>query len=382
MMGAMAQRTRTVALAAGGTGGHMFPAEALAGELVQRGIKVALITDSRGRGFGDRLKQVSVHQISAGQIGGGVVDRAQGALRLAIGLFQARGILARLRPGAVVGFGGYPSLPTMIAANRAGRTTVLHEQNAVLGRANRLLAPKAAKVAIAFPAIETFGRVEADRLVYTGNPVRAAIAAVGGTAYAPPHAGGPIELLVLGGSQGARVFGRVLPAAVALLPGALRSRIHLSQQCRPENLDEVRAAYAGLSLAPDLASFFDDVPARLARAHLVIARAGASTTAELTAAGRPAILVPYPFAMDDHQTANARALDAAGGAWLMPERALTPEALAARLTALLDDVPTLARAAAAARAAGRPDAAARLADMVMELLPEGDAAHTRRGVAA
>jgi UDP-N-acetylglucosamine--N-acetylmuramyl-(pentapeptide) pyrophosphoryl-undecaprenol N-acetylglucosamine transferase len=375
MMGALARASaaRTVALAAGGTGGHMFPAEALAGELLHRGIKVALLTDRRGRSFGDGLGQVSIHQISAGTLGGGVVDRAQGALRLAIGLFQARGILARLRPGAVVGFGGYPSVPTMLAASRAGRPTVLHEQNAVLGRANRLLAPHAARLAVSFPTVQTFDRIAADRIVFTGNPVRPAIAVVGQSLYPAPAPDGPLELLVLGGSQGARVFGRLLPAAMALLPAALRERIRLVQQCRPENLEAARSAYAGMAQPPELAAFFDDVPVRLARAHLVIARAGASTVAELTAAGRPAILVPYPFATDDHQSANARALDAAGGAWLMAECALTPQSLAERLQALLGDPATLSRAAQAARAAGRPDAAARLADMVMGLLPEDDA---------
>jgi UDP-N-acetylglucosamine--N-acetylmuramyl-(pentapeptide) pyrophosphoryl-undecaprenol N-acetylglucosamine transferase len=364
---------RMVALAAGGTGGHMFPAEALAGELIARDVKVALITDRRGEVFGDRVKGVSVHQISAGVLAGGVVERAQGALRLAVGVFQARGILARLRPGAVVGFGGYPSVPTMLAASRAGIVTVLHEQNAVLGRANRLLAPRAVRIATGFPSIETFGRAAADKVVCTGNPVRAAIAAVGTVPYPAPEPGGPLRLLVMGGSQGARVFGRLIPAAVALLPEALRRRLIIAQQCRGENIEEARAAYACLPQAPELATFFHDVPERLASVHLVIARAGASTVAELGAAGRPAILVPYPFATDDHQAANARAVVEAGGAWLMPERTLTPESLAEQLRALLVEPAILASAAACMRAAGRPDATARLADMVIELLPENGA---------
>jgi UDP-N-acetylglucosamine--N-acetylmuramyl-(pentapeptide) pyrophosphoryl-undecaprenol N-acetylglucosamine transferase len=375
-------RTVTVALAAGGTGGHMFPAEALAGELLARGLTVALLTDRRGEAFGERVTGMSVHAISAGVLAGGVVQKAEGALRLAVGLFQARGILARLKPRVVVGFGGYPSVPTMLAASRAGIVTVLHEQNAVLGRANRLLAPRAARLATAFAKVETFDRVPPERMLHIGNPVRAAVIAVGTGPYPAVVADGPVRLLVTGGSQGARVFGRVVPAAVALLPEPLRRRLVIAQQCRQENLDEVRAAYAGQTPPPELSRFFGDLPERLAAANLVICRAGASTTAELTAAGRPAILVPYPFATDDHQSANARALAEAGGAWLMPERALTPESLAAQLRALLEDPVQLSKAAACARNAARPDAAARLADAVIELLPENGASHEHREAAA
>ncbi|MBX6320550.1 MAG: undecaprenyldiphospho-muramoylpentapeptide beta-N-acetylglucosaminyltransferase [Rhodospirillaceae bacterium] len=360
----------------------MFPAEALAGELMAHSVAVALITDRRGEAFGKRLAGVSVHQVSAGMLAGGVVQKAEGALRLAVGLFQARAVLARLRPQVVVGFGGYPSVPTVLAAARTGIATVLHEQNAVLGRANRLLAPRAARLATAFARIETFGRVPPERIVYTGNPVRPAIAAVGADPFPTPTSDGPLNLLVLGGSQGARVFARVVPAAVALLPETLRRRLVIAQQCRPEDLEAARAAYAGQALEPTLSPFFDDMPARLAAAHLVIARAGASTVAELGAAGRPAILVPYPFATDDHQTANARALVEADGAWLMPERTLTPETLAARLRGLLLDPPALAHAAAAARGAGRRDAAACLARAVMEFLPEDGARPAPREAAA
>jgi UDP-N-acetylglucosamine--N-acetylmuramyl-(pentapeptide) pyrophosphoryl-undecaprenol N-acetylglucosamine transferase len=282
----------------------------------------------------------------------------------------------------VVGFGGYPSVPTMLAASRAGIVTVLHEQNAVLGRANRLLAGRAARVATAFPKVETFGRVAPERMLTVGNPVRAAIIAVGTGPYPAVVADAPVRLLVTGGSQGARVFGRVGPAAVALLPEAMRRRLAITQQCRPENLDEVRAAYAGQTPAPELSAFFQDMPERLAAANLVICRSGASTTAELTAAGRPAILVPYPFATDDHQTANAQALAEAGGAWLMPERTLTPETLAAQLQSLLAEPHQLCRAAACARSVARPDAAARLADAVIELLPENGASHEPREAAA
>jgi len=357
-----------ILLAAGGTGGHLFPAEALAGELLSRGHRVALVTDRRGGGFGERLPAVAVHRISAGAMTGtGVIRRAQGALQLAIGLFQARGLIALLVAAAIVGFGGYPSVPTVLAAARAGLPVLLHEQNAVLGRANRLLARRATLIAGAFPGLAIPGSTP---LAATGNPVRPAIAALSGLPYRAPASEEPLHLLVLGGSQGARVFSRVVPAAVALLPPALRTRLVLAQQCRPEDLDGVRAAYAGLGIAAHLASFFEDVPTLLSEAHLVIARAGASTVAELAAIGRPAILVPYPYAADDHQTANAASAAAAGAAWPLAERTLTAALLAERLTTLAGEPSTLAAAAAAAARSARLDAAARLADLVGDLLPQ------------
>lgn len=373
---------RLVVLAAGGTGGHMFPAEALAGELLARGLRVALVTDRRGRGFGDRLPAVETHRISAGGIsGGGMIRRARGVLKLAVGLVQARRLISQLAPDLAVGFGGYPSVPTILAAARAGVTTVLHEQNAVLGRANRLLARRATRIATSFPAVETMVPIDPGKLTLTGNPVRPAIAALADQPYpVPAGAEDAIGLLVLGGSQGARVFGRVVPAAIALLPRDLRSRLRIAQQCRVEDLESARAAYARLGLKAELATFFDDVPLRLSAAHLVISRSGASTVAELAAAGRPAILVPYPHATDDHQTANAKAVSEVGAAWLMPERVFTPEALAERLQSVLGQPATLAQAAACAHKAAHCDAAARLADLVIELMPRGNGADkTARG---
>lgn len=370
---------RLVLLAAGGTGGHMFPAEALAGELTGRAIAVALVTDRRGHGFGDRLPQVAVHRISAGGLAGaGLMRRAEGAIRLGIGFLQARRLLARLQPRLVVGFGGYASVPPVMAAQRAGMPTMLHEQNAVLGRANRLLARQARRVAASFP---TVAGIEPTRVTLTGNPVREAISAVGATPYPALGPESAIRLVVLGGSQGARVFSRVLPAAMELLSPDLRRRLAITQQCRPEDLDATRAAYAQLALPANLATFFEDVPQLLAGAHLVIARAGASTVAELAAAGRPALLVPYPFAADDHQTANARAISESGGAWLMPERVFTPQNLAERLHSIFAQPGTLAHAAVCARDAGRRDAASRLADLVVEMLG-GNGLHDDRREAA
>jgi UDP-N-acetylglucosamine--N-acetylmuramyl-(pentapeptide) pyrophosphoryl-undecaprenol N-acetylglucosamine transferase len=364
-MTATSKTTGAILLAAGGTGGHMFPAEALARALIDRGRRVILVTDRRGRGFGDRLPAVEVFRITAaGLAGGSLLRRAQGIAQLLRGYLQARRLVIRLRPALVVGFGGYASVPTVYAAQRAGLPTLLHEQNAVLGRANRMLAAQARAVATSFPKTAALGKAT-PRL--TGNPVRPAIAALGAQPY--PAMEGTLRLLVLGGSQGARVFARLIPAALAALAAERRRRIAIAQQCRPEDLEQVRSAYAALGQPAELADFFTDVAERLAIAHLVISRSGASTVAELAAAGRPAILLPYPHATDDHQTANAAAFAGAGAGWLMPEANASPESLARHLAMLLDNPAALSEAAAAAHNFGQGDAAVRLADLAEALIP-------------
>lgn len=370
-----------ILLAAGGTGGHMFPAEALARELLGRGRSVALVTDRRGRAFGDALPEVEVFRIHASAPSGSIVARLRGVAELALGTLQAQRLVSRLRPAAVVGFGGYPCVPAVLAAQRSRLPTVLHEQNAVLGRANRLLAGNARVIVTSFPAVSQVRPSDAGKVVRAGNPVRPAILAVRGLPYPETTGDGPLSLLVTGGSQGARVFSEVVPAALALLPDALRRRIRLSQQARPEDLERARAALASAGIEAEVSSFFKDMPERLAACHLAITRAGASTIAELTAAGRPALLVPYPHAMDDHQTANAQALADAGGAWLLPQGSLTPAVLASRLEALLTMPASLITAAAAARAWGAPDAASRLADAVLEACGGNGAATPTREAA-
>jgi len=356
-------RERPILLAAGGTGGHMFPAEALAKALIARGRRVVLVTDRRGKAFGDRLPEVEVHRIyAAGLAGGSALSRITGLVRLALGYLQAHALLARLRPVLVVGFGSYASVPTVWAAQHAGIPTLLHEQNAVLGRANRLLAARARAVATSFPETRALGQAK-PRL--TGNPVRPAIAALAEQPY--PAGDRPFRLLVLGGSQGARVFSRLIPAALAALAPEQSRSLAVAQQCRPEDLDQARRRYEDLGLSAELAAFFSDVAERLAISHLVISRSGASTVAELAAAGRPGILLPYPHATDDHQTANAAAFAAAGAGWLMPEAEATPESLAKRLAGLIADRTLLAAAASAARKFGERDAAGRLADLAEEL---------------
>jgi UDP-N-acetylglucosamine--N-acetylmuramyl-(pentapeptide) pyrophosphoryl-undecaprenol N-acetylglucosamine transferase len=362
-----------VVLAAGGTGGHMFPAEALAGALIGQGYAVALITDQRGQAFGDALAAVAVYRIRASRLPRHTMDRVKAVFSMALGLLDARSLLKRLQPVAVVGFGGYPSIPTVAAASLQGVPIVLHEQNAVLGRANRRLAGRAKAIATAFERVSRIPEKVSVELV--GNPVRPAIASVRAQPYrAKPD--GRFSLLVVGGSQGARIFSELIPAATSLMPEAARSRLRIAQQCRPEDIEAARAAYATVGVETDLRTFFTDMPERLAACDLAITRSGASTVAELGVAGRPAILVPYPFATDDHQTANAEAYAAGGGAWVMGQRSLTPAFLAERLGVLMNNPDTLVRAAEAARRTGRPDAADRLASVVMRCAMAGRAEAT------
>jgi UDP-N-acetylglucosamine--N-acetylmuramyl-(pentapeptide) pyrophosphoryl-undecaprenol N-acetylglucosamine transferase len=356
--------SRPVILAAGGTGGHIFPAEALAHELLARGMSVALVTDRRGQAWGDRLPGVETHRIRAGQLGAGLIGKMTGLAEMALGTFEALRLLRGLAPAAAVGFGGYPSAPTMLAATRLGLPTLLHEQNALLGRANRLLASRVGTIATSFAEVGGLRAADRAKVVETGNPVRPAMTAVSGAEYVAPIGSGSIQLLILGGSQGARILSAVVPAALARLPPALRRCLVVTQQARPEDIDEVREAHAATGINAEVSAFFEDVPARLVRAQLVISRAGASTVAELCAVGRPAILVPYRHAADDHQSANARALAASGAAWVMPESAFTPALLAERLEQLLGAPAALIAAAAAVKRLGRPDAAKRLADLV------------------
>ena len=367
-----------VVLAAGGTGGHLFPAQALAAALVARGRALALVTDRRSLEFGEALGGGAVYTVRAGAVAGrGLVGRLRGLADIALGILQARRLLRRLGPTGVVGFGAYASVPALLAAAQLGLPTVIHEQNAVLGRANRLLAPRARAIATAFAETARLRPADAARAEHTGNPVRADVAALAGTPYPTPQAGGTLSILVTGGSQGAAVMTQVVPGALSSLPGPPRRRLRVVQQCRPEDLDAARAAYRTAGIEAELATFFDDLPVRLADAQLVIARAGASTVAELTAAGRPAILVPLPSATDDHQSANARAIERAGGGWVMPQPAFTPDALAARIADVLEHPKQLARAAARARAAGTPLAADRLAAFVDACMPAGRATASR-----
>ena len=364
-----------IVLSAGGTGGHVFPAQALAAELHRRGRHIVLMTDDRGTDYQAAFGNVPVIGVASGTFArAGRLGQIRVLFDIARGILQARRHLGRMRPRVVIGFGGYPSLPAMAAALTLGIPCCLHEQNAVLGRVNRLFAGRAVALAGALPLSTQRDARFAKRLILTGNPVREAILSVAAAPYAAPDMTGPLNLLVTGGSQGASIMGEIVPAALAALPDSLRQRLRVTQQVRPDDLARVADFYARHGVAAECASFISDMPRRLEAAHLVIARSGASTIAELGVVGRPAILVPLPTAMDDHQTANARALADSGGAWLMPQVEFTAEALAHRLSHLASTPGDLVAAAVAARAFGRPAAAALLADVVEAVASTGSAA--------
>ena len=363
---------KPIVIAAGGTGGHFFPAEALASRLMARGHRVVLMTDQRsGASQSPVFAGGEIHVLpGAGIAGRGIRRSAAAVAALARGTLQARRILGPLNAGAIIGFGGYPCVPPVLAARTLGKhpAIILQEQNAVLGRANRMLSRAADVLALGFAGTT---RVPAHvRAVVTGNPVRDAIAHVAGRGYTPPA--DPIELLVLGGSLGARVFSDIVPPAIAALPAALRGRLRITQQCRQEDISRVRAAYAEQGIDAELASFFADVATKLLRAHLVIARAGASTCAELAAVGRPAILVPLPGAIDDHQAANAASLSAAHAALMIAQAKFTSDRLNELLQTCLQESWLTAAAAAAARCA-RAGAADDLSDLVEQSLARTEA---------
>lgn len=361
-------RKPTIVLATGGTAGHVFPADALADELSRRGCRLVLITDRRGGGVGGRLSELETHKVRAGGIAGkSIFARLTSIAEILVGIVQAYALLGKIRPDVVVGFGGYASVPTMMAATLRKVRTVIHEQNAVLGRANRLLAPRVARIAISYEKVEKLPE-HGPEIVVTGMPVRPSVAALRDVAYPMRQAGGDIRLLVFGGSQGASVFSRIVPEVVARVAPKLPGRLRVTQQCRRDDVAPVQAEYRRLGFEAEVAAFFDDLPRRIADSHLVISRAGASTVAELTAIGRPSIMVPYPHAIDDHQTSNAHAIDETGAGWLLPETAFTIDGLASRLESLLTMPRILETAAAAARNAARPDAAVRLADVVLGLV--------------
>lgn len=356
-----------VILATGGTGGHVFPAEALAGELEARGVPFEVVTDSRGGQWQGVLASRPIHYIQSASPSGSLRRRLRAGFRLGAGFVQAWLLLGRIAPSAVVGFGGYASVPTLLAARLRGARTLIHEQNAVLGKANRIAKAGAARIATSFAATRFLADNDA-RVTLVGNPVREAIRALRGTPYRAPASGRIVDLLVFGGSQGAQTFGQIVPEAILALPEPLRGRIRIVQQCRTEDIQRVRKRYSETGIVAETAPFFADMAQRLVACHLVIGRAGASTVSELAAIGRPSILVPYPHAADDHQTANARAFEAAGACRVMPQPEFTAQALARELQALIEAPQRLEAMAAAAHAAGRPDAAARLADIVADLV--------------
>ena len=356
-----------ILLAAGGTGGHLFPAAALAAALAKRGAEVELATDDRARKYGADFPARAVHAFpSATTTGAGAFSKARAAVTLVAGVAAAFVKLRGIRPKAVVGFGGYPTVPPVMAASLLKIPTILHEQNAVMGRANRFLSSRVSLVACGFPELAGADAATQAKTRFTGNPVRPAVLAVADAPF-PEFVGKRLNLLVTGGSQGARVMADVVPEALALLGAEERQWVRLTQQARGEDKARVAAACARMNFPIDIAEFFVDLPARIAASHLVVGRAGASTVSELAVIGRPSVLVPFPHALDQDQAANAAALAAAGAAVVVPQPEFTPARLAAILREALAAPAKLAAAAKAAKAAGVPDAAERLADLVLKI---------------
>src|SRR5476649_93727 len=314
-----------IVLSAGGTGGHLFPAQALAEELVRRGRSIVVMTDARFANYATAFPGAKVETVPSAPLNSLVAP-----FKIALGIAKAFAKLVSLKPAAVIGFGGYPSVPVMLAAQLAKLPTGIIEQNAVVGRANRLVMNKVRLVAAAFP-IARFAPSDTSKIVLTGNPLRPEVEALWGAAYNVPVAGGPLRLLVFGGSQGARALSEIVPAALTRLPQDMKMRLWVVQQCRPEDIEQVREIYRNAEIRAELQSFFADLPGRMAETHLVIARAGAGTVAELMAIGRPAILVPLPGALDDNQTPNAHILARAEAGWQVAQADLSPDSLAQML---------------------------------------------------
>jgi UDP-N-acetylglucosamine--N-acetylmuramyl-(pentapeptide) pyrophosphoryl-undecaprenol N-acetylglucosamine transferase len=356
--------SRHYVLAAGGTGGHMIPAHALAEELMRRGHRVALVTDDRGARIPGLFEGVPVHILPAGRLGGGPVGWVRAISKIFTGRAMASRLYETFEPSAVIGFGGYPALPALMAAQRDKIPTLIHEQNAVLGRVNRIVSGRVDAIATAYPNVRRLAKSREGKTHLVGNPVRDEVLALREQPYPELTDEGVFRLLVTGGSQGATILSEVVPEALGLLPEHFRRRLQVTQQCRAGDIEGVRARYAALGIAADLATYIPDMPDKIAWTHLVIARAGASTIAELTVAGRPAILIPLPSATDDHQTANAREMARAGGARTIGQRNFTPVELAKQMQKLGLEPAALANAASRAWAVGRPNAASDLADLV------------------
>src|SRR6201991_1326406 len=357
-----------ILLAAGGTGGHLFPAEALGVELMRRGFAVRLATDARALRYSGLFSKDTIDVVPSATVRSRMPwSLAYTGLKLSYGMAVALNLVRRLKPAAVVGFGGYPTLPPLLAARMFGVPTLVHEANAVLGRANRFLSSRVSAIATSLPGALDRDPVLAGKTTVVGTPMRPAILAAAAVKFVSPESNGPLRLLVVGGSQGARVMADIVPGAIERLAPELWSRLILTQQFRKEDMARVRAVYDRLKLKAELEPFFSDLPARLASSQLIVSRSGAGTVAELGAIGRPSILVPLPGSIDQDQFANAGVLVQANGALRIAQTEFTPDRLAAELSALAADPARLTRMAAAARTVGRLDAAERLADLVMKV---------------
>lgn len=362
--------SKFVLLSAGGTGGHMSPASAMATALIEKGIRVELVTDDRGQKYTKMFHDIKVHVVKSGTAHAGVLGKIKGAINLARGIRHGFALVKELKPDAVIGFGGYPSVPAVLAAQILGVPTGLHEQNAILGKANVFLAPKSKFIALSLPlTILAYVKQRInDKAVVTGNPVRPEIIALKDAAYPSLDDGKKVNIFVMGGSLGATVFSQVVPRALSLLSPERKARIAIVQQCREADLQEAKDLYDESGIDDvTLAPFIDDVARYLAKAHLFIGRSGASTVAEISIAGRPAIYVPYPHHKDQQQKMNAQNVADKGGAWIIEEDQFTPAALHKSIEGFFNDPETLIGAAEHAKECGLPDAAIELAALALKI---------------
>lgn len=360
------KKRQVIFLCAGGTGGHMFPALALAQDLQERGFKPMVLTDKRGMAYIDENGPEAI-SIPSSSLSGNLFKKMAGALQLIRGYNKARRLIGKHRPPLAIGFGGYPSLPSMLAAQHKKIATVIHEQNAVIGKANAFLASKADRIAVSLPNMTGLDEVDNVRAVLTGNPVRPEISQLYSKAYHALQNEGVFRILVMGGSQGASIFGQVVPEALAALSEEQKSRLHVVQQCLESDQDQVKQAYSDAGIKCDLRRFIDDVADQLQEAHLFIGRSGATTVAEIATAGRPAIFVPYPHHKDRQQEINAESVAEQGGAWVMVENGFTPEALRTKIETFYHNPQSLFEASEAARGCARPDASRKLGNLITAL---------------
>jgi len=356
-----------IILAAGGTGGHLYPAEALALELLNRGHQVIIITDKRGSAFQNLGDKVRIERVNAATFKPGLASKIKSVMDICIGIAQAALLIKKYRPALIVGFGGYPSFPTVFAGQRMGCSTVIHEQNAILGKANFWLADASSRIAASLPETKGIKPANAGKVVVTGNPVRAGICAARDKAYPPLTLTGNFEIFITGGSQAARIFSEVVPEAVGLLPGDIKARLHLVHQCREPDIQAAAEKYRKAGVKAEIKPFFHDMPERLSACHLFIGRSGASTVAEIAVVGRPAIFVPFQHA-DRQQFLNAELLAAKDGAWVIPQEKFTAETLARQIEHLAKNPSILENAAKAAKSCGQPEAVRKLADAIEERL--------------
>lgn len=361
-------KQRPIILAAGGTGGHLYPAEALAEELLRRHHRVIITTDKRGAAFRRLDGRAEIVCLRAGTLKGGILGKITGLCNLGLGIFQSLRLLLRTKPALVIGFGGYPSFPPVFSAQMLGMPTVIHEQNAILGKANRWLEKSATAIAASLPGTQGIPQQSTSKITVTGNPVRNAVAVVRDLPYPALDRG--IHILITGGSQGAKIFSDVVPKAAALLPEDIKQRLVIAHQCRESDIEAAGKAYAAANIKAETRVFFDDMPQRLGACHLFIGRSGASTVAEIAAVGRPAIFIPLWHA-DRQQYLNAGLIAEKGGAWVIEQKDFTPESLAQKIAQLANNPAMLENAAQAAKACGKTDAAQALADLVERIMKAG-----------